>query len=173
MKIILCLLATCALSANGQTARFRGGDLVISDGSQHIRIAEVSDPPRETPLAPHVQSVKKADGDYYVLVTTSAYTRGFPPRTGFGGGGREYYLTWLHIAKGEVLEKTEQRYQSFAQNREGRIEGWHGSIFTAKTEGDVEEETPDQKNARQTITFTFDAKHPEAGIKEERGEPHG
>jgi hypothetical protein len=114
--------------------------------------------------------VRKVGDDYYLLVTTSAYTRGYPPKGGFGGGGQEHYLMWLHIAEGCEAERTEHRYQSFVHNREGRIEGWHGSIFTARAEGDVEEPA-DEKNTRQSITFAFDAKHPEAGIKEERGQP--
>jgi hypothetical protein len=173
MKLFLLfvsLVAMFAASAKGVTARFEGGDLVISDEAKRIRIAEVCDSPDETPHKPWVHCVKKAGEDYYVLATTSAYTRGAPPKAGFGGGGEEYYLIWLHIAGGEVAEKVEHRYRSFVENREGQIEGWHGPIFTARCEGDVEEPT-DKKNTRQTITFTFDAKHPEEGIKEERGQP--
>ena len=168
--LLVSLLTAFSLSATGQTARFEKGDLVISDGSSRIRLAEVSDPPGHTPRKPTVHCVKKVGEDYYLLVTTSAYTRGYPPKGGFGGSGQEHYLMWLHIAGGREVERVEHRYQSFIHNREGRVEGWQESIFTVRTEGDVEEPA-DEKNTRQSITFTFDAKHPEAGIKEERGQP--
>src|SRR5688500_16793876 len=121
---MVALSVTLSVAANGQTARFEKGDLVLSDGSRHIRITELSDPPGQTPRKPCVHSLKKVGSDYFVLVTTSAYTRGYPPKGGFGGGGQEYYLIWLHIADDREVERMEHRYQSFIQNREGRIEGW-------------------------------------------------
>jgi hypothetical protein len=116
--------------------------------------------------------VVKRKGEYFVLMTTSEWMRGYPPRGGFGGGGVEAYVTWLHVVDGKAGDTVSERYMSFHDNREGSIVGWRGSVFTVRTEDWLEDKDPKEKVAWQTITITFDTRHPEEGIKVEKSEPH-
>ena len=172
LTLILC--STLISVAHGQTARFLSdGMLVISDGARRIRIADISEPPDHVPTAPYVHVVQKRHGEYFVVVTTSRWTRGYPPKSGGGGAGEEAYVRCLHVVNGKVLESTEGRFRSWSDNREGGIDGWHGPIFTVTTDDELEDRVhANQKDIWQTITYTFDARHPEVGIKEEKGKPH-
>lgn len=169
--LLMLTLAVAALTANAQTARFAGGTLVIRDGKKRVRIADVSDSPSETPLAPKVHFTKKLNGEYFVIVTTSEYTHGYPPRGGSCGGGTEAYISWLRIVDGKIIDDTRQRYASCAENRVGKIHGWHGSIFTVSGSDNMDGAAPDAV-PRPAITFTFDARHPERGVKRDSGTPH-
>ena len=173
-----CLAVFLAMSftdsGRGQTtARItRDGSMVISDGRYRFRIADVVVPPRASISPPRVHAVLKRHGGYFVLVTTCERSRG-----GTGGGycgcGEEDYLRWMHIVDKRVCEHVHFRYRSCFDNREGGIQGWKGSIFTVTTEDLLEDRLlAKETDIWQEITYTFDADHPEAGIREEKASPH-
>jgi hypothetical protein len=171
--LTLAFVAICFV-AQGQTARFASdGTLVISDGGKRIRLKEISEQIDHCPTAPCVHAILKRHGEYFVVVTTSDWTRGYPPRGGGGGAGEEAYIHWIHIVDDKVSESTEYRFESWRDNRQGGVVGWRGSMFTVTTSDLLEDKLQaKEKDIRQEITFTFDADHPEHGIKEEKGTPH-
>ncbi len=176
--LTLVLAASLTIATYGQTARFTGsftgdGTLVIADGTHHIRIPDISEPSDHCPTAPYVHSIQKRHGDYYVVVTISHWTRGYPPRGGAGGSGEEAYIKWLHIVDGKISESTEGLFRSWGDNRDGFIDGWHDSIFKVTTNDLLEDKLKaKEKDIWQDIIYTFDARHPENGIKEEKGNPY-
>ena len=172
--LTLVLATTFTIAAYGETARFAGdGTLVISDGSHRIRIGDTSEPPDHCPTPPCVHAIQKRHGEYFVVITISHWTRGYPPKSGGGGCGAEAYIKWLHIVGGKISESTEGRFQSWSDNREGGIDGWRGSIFKVTTDDLLEDRLEaKEKDVWQSIAYTFDAHHPENGIKEDKGKPH-
>jgi len=167
--------AVVTFAAHGQSARFvSDGTLVISDGAYRIRIPDISEQFDHVPTAPCVHAVQKRHKEYFVLVTTSHWTRGYPPKSGGGGCGEEGYVKWLHIVGGKVSESSERRFRSWRDNREGGIIGWHGSIFTVATDDLLEDKiAAKEKDIWQSITYAYDCRHPDMGIKEDKGTPHG
>jgi hypothetical protein len=64
-------------------------------------------------------------------------------------------------------------FRSWRDNREGGIDGWKSPIFSITTEDLLEERAASKKkDVWQTITWTFDPRHPERGLKEEKLTPH-
>lgn len=166
MKLIfLLLLGVLAFSAEAQTGRFVGKNLVIKDGNTSIKIPIVSDSV-VPPEAPYVHAVLKRHGEYFVVITTHEWSHGAPADHGECGAGVESYVKWLHIVDGKVTQNTSGCYESCLENRDGEVTGWRGSLFIITTEGYLENDT----NTLRTITFTFDAHHPEQGVKEDHGE---
>lgn len=174
-SVLLILVLTIILpyAACGQTAHFAGdGTLVISDGARRIRLPDVSEEIDHCPTAPCVHAILKRHGDYFVVITVSNFTHGYPPRGGGGGCGVESYLKWLHITGDKISESSENLFESWRDNRQGGIDGWHGFLFKVITSDLLEDQVAaDEKKEWQDITYTFDAHHPENGIKEEKGAP--
>src|ERR1043166_10266395 len=160
MLLILALAVCVAETARAQTARFVGESLVISDAGRRITIPNMTVIADHAPIAPCVHAIQKRNSEYFLLVTTSSWTRGYPPRGGYCGSGVEARVDWLHIVAGKVAQADGDCYESCRRNREGHILGWRGSIFTVETE--------DSEETFDTIRVTFDSRHPEAGIKTEQ-----
>lgn len=164
----LLLVIALTLTAQAQTAKFVTGALVLTDGKQTIRIPDVTDAPKECPKPAKVYSVVKSGADYYVLVTTSVYTRGFPPHGGPCGGGVELSIICLHIVDGKEADRTVGLYESCHKDRKGKVLGFKGAIFTVTSKGPPSGDDPASQAAdSETITFTYDSKSPADGIKEE------
>ncbi len=170
---MVMLLLILSLVSYGQNALFeKNGALVIIDGKKRIRLNDVSEPIAQVPTAPCVHAVQKRKGEYYVVVTTSRWTRGFPPGDGAGGCGEEAHLRWFHVSGGKITRSAGYKFRSWSDNREGGIKGWSGGVLSLTTEDLMEARLrANEKAVWQTITFTFDAAKPEAGIQEVRVGP--
>jgi len=170
--LVPMLVVLFALPARAQTAHFTGRDLVIKDSGKTIKIARFL-PTVVPPDPPCVHSVEKRDGEFFVVVTTHEWSRGSPMPRGECGAGEESYVKWLHIVNGKVKESFDGLYESCLKNRDGSVVGWNGPLFVVTTDAELPDKV--QANAKDiwsTITFTFDAHHPEQGLKEEDGPPH-
>jgi hypothetical protein len=157
----------------GTRAAFEAdGALVIVDGTRRVRIADVSERLDHVPDAPCVHSVQTRDAEYFVVVTVSRLTNGYPPTTSAGGAGVEAYAKWLHLVGDKVSESTAALFSSWRDNREGGF-GWRESIFTVTTEDLQEGRASASDKAMWTpIAWAFDPRHPEQGLRERRGTPH-
>ena len=166
---ILCLAFMFAVSVRAQTAKFIGESLVITDGLRRVQLADVIEP---HPIARCVHAVQKRHGEYFVLISAREWSRGYPPRGGRCGCGVESYIEWLHIRDGKIAERTKGLFESCFDNRDGKVTGWRGTILTAETTDLVENrDGPANAPARwRDIIFTFDAEHPEEGIREKATE---
>ena len=176
MKALLAILIfILPVVSYGLSASFqRDGSLLIQDGKKRILLRDISEAINCVPTAPCVHAVQKRNGEYYVVVTTSRWTRGFPPRDGAGGCGEEAYFSWLHIADDKLAESTAYTFRSWSDNREGGINGWSGSVLSLTTDDLIEEKLrANEKAVWQTITFSFDSLKPEAGIQEVKGKADG
>ncbi len=168
MKIVflaICLTAGASSIAYAQSAHFVGESLVIKDGGHRIFLPDVIDP---HPIARCVHAVQKRRNDYFILISVSEWTRGYPPRDGYCGSGVESSIQWLRIRDGKIAERTNGLFESCSDNRGGGITGWQDSIFIAETTDLIENrDGPAEAPARwRDITFTFDSSRPEEGIKE-------
>ena len=164
---VLALFIRSAVSA--QTARFMGESLVIADGQRRIRLVDVIEP---HPIARCVHAVQKRHGEYFVLISASEWSRGYPPRGGNCGCGVEAYIEWLHVRDGRITERTKGLFESCFDNRGGSVTGWRGTILTAETVDLVENRNGPANTPAvwRTITFTFDSAHPNEGIKQTEAE---
>lgn len=171
--ILLFLVTGWSGSASGQSARFVDRILTIKDGAKRINLGKIGGSPDEAPQKPCVHAVLKRHDEYFVVVTVSEWSRGYPSSHGMCGAGVESYLKWLHVAAGQVAETKQYRYASCVDNREGAVKGWQGPIFTVITTDELEDKVQaNEKAIWQDILFTFDAHHPETGIKEEYSDPY-
>jgi hypothetical protein len=95
---------------HGMTAHFlKNGTLVIVDGGHRVRISNVSEGVEFVPTAPYVHAIQKRNGEYFVVLTRSEWTRGYPPRGGAGGAGgcgEEACVQWLQIVDGGAGQKS-------------------------------------------------------------------
>ena len=110
--------------------------------------------------------------EYFILISARTWSRGYPPRNGYCGRGVESYIEWIHVRDGKIAERTKGLFESCFDSRYGGITGWRGTILTAKTTDIVEKrDGPADVPARvRDITFTFDAAHPDEGIKQKEAE---
>lgn len=168
MVLLGCASENTFFSSSAQPeGRFVRGTLVIQDGNHSVKIPDVSGPPDRVPELPQVISIQKQDGEYFAVVTTSEYTNGYPPRGGPGGCGIEACLEWLHIVGDKVIERTRQKYESWLDNRSCGTLSRESPIITMTTDDLLEKELHAGKNdCWQTITFQYDTRHPEDGIKQ-------
>jgi len=165
--LIITLLLTLTIAISAQTASFsKDGSLVIKEGNKRILLNNISQEIRHVPRSPCVHAIQKRKGDYYLLITTSQFTRGFPPRSGAGGNGEEFYLRWLHVAEGKIGQSTEHKINSWSDNCHGAVIGWSGSVFSAISDNLMEGKLHATGEAIwQTNTFSFNSNKPEDGIK--------
>jgi hypothetical protein len=73
----------------------------------------------------------------------------------------------------KVVECVDEDYESWRDNREGKLIGWRGPIFTVVTEDLLEDDEQNDAKTRvvQRTTVTFDARRPQDGLKLDRAKP--
>ena len=172
--LLLILILPLCQKATGQTAHFSGDCLVISDAKQRFKLPGVGYDANEDdpPTPPKVHAIKKLHGEYFVVISTSSWSRGGRMSHGAGATGIESYIEWLHIADGKIKDRKGFLYESWRHNRSGNGFRWQGSILSIQTDAEIPERiAAKEEDSWETITFTFDAFHPEDGIKEEHSKP--
>ncbi len=164
----LTLLATLLLitSVEGAvpSASFEAEDLIIHDGTKSFRMQEVLDPHA---FYGTIHSVQSRGEDLYVVYGTSELSRGWPPKSGFCGAGRESYIRWIHVKDGKIIEEQEAHYESCVFNRDGGSIDWQEGKLICRSESFEEVGDPaSTKVASVVSTWSFDPAHPESGIVE-------
>lgn len=143
-------VVVAASSAAGQSARFVGTSLLLSDGPVRIEVPRITS---SMPIERHVHSVQKRRGEYFIVVSIRA-TSDRPP-DGYCGAGTETNVQWLRLREGKVVDWKKILIDSCLFDRDGRVTGWRGTLFTFWTRGPEED----------TTHYVFDAAHPMNGLQ--------
>lgn len=168
MRWVLPLMILCfamgGAPALATSASFDGPDLVVSSGKATFRLSGIAD---EHAFFTTVHAATRKGRDYYFVVGSSEFTRGWPPRGGNCGCGTEAFIRWLHVRDGKVIETQEGLYESCRSNRGGWDLGWKDGrlIWSASAwRRSADTSTP---SAEIFLTWSYDPQHPERGIAEE------
>ena len=160
---IVLNVALCSM-CHAQKARFVGESLVISDGTQKIRLPDVIDPHTMYHV---VHAVQKRADEYFVVIGVSELTRGYPPRGGECGAGIESHIDWLRIHEGKIVELQSGLYESCRQNRDGYSIKWQDGVLHWSTAGQRRvEEGGHTTFIPVSYSWTFDPAHADKGIAE-------
>ena len=162
--LLVALTAMVCSASIAQNAHFVGESLVITDGTQRVRLGVVTD---QHPEYRVIHAIQKRGGEYFVVIGVSELSRGYPPKGGNCGAGIESHIDWLHVRDGKVIQRQSGLYESCFHNRDGYLIEWKLGILHWSAEGQRRvEEGGHVTFIPVNYSWTFDPAHPDKGIEE-------
>ena len=117
------------------------------------------------------KALKEADAED----TEVAHLFAYYDEDGEGGKKLKFGDRWISSYRvgTKVVECVDEAYVSWHDNREGKLMGWRGPVFTAVIEDRLEDDEQWGKGdpLMQRITVSFDIRRPHDGLSVNRAEP--
>lgn len=167
--IMLCLFAVVVASHHsvaGPSATFVHGSIHVADGPRSFVLRDFID---HYSFHETLHAIQRRGDDYFIVYGSGEWSRGASQERGNCGSGVEFYIRWLHVRAGKVIEQQEGLYLSCWKGRDASEIAWREHRLQWSCQGPGRSEGSVATNIR----WSYDPMAPEKGIAETQEDEPG